>query len=137
MLKLYWSINLIVVLVCYFISVHLEEADLNFLKHWQIFQRKLNNSLLNILPWHCATKQWLIWTEDMEINSDYISAIMKCYLFVSPFLLTIWMFFWFISNKTQQYTIYLFLENCSTCFGSYLYPSLGAHTTVFTVSATR
>ena len=26
----------------------------------------------------------------------------------------------------------LFLENCSTCFGWYLHPSSGAHTTVFT-----
>ena len=29
-----------------------------------------------------------------------------------------------------------FLENCSTCFGWYLHPSSGAHTTVFTVSDT-
>ena len=25
-----------------------------------------------------------------------------------------------ISNKMQHYTVYLFLENCSTCFGCYL-----------------
>jgi len=25
--------------------------------------------------------------------------------------------FWYISNKIQYYTVYLFLENCSTCFG--------------------
>ena len=36
----------------------------------------------------------------------------------------------------QLYIVYLFLENCSTCFGWYLHPSLGAHTTVFTVSVT-
>ena len=34
------------------------------------------------------------------------------------------------------YTVYLFLENCSTCFGWYLHPSSGAHITVFTVSGT-
>ena len=34
------------------------------------------------------------------------------------------------------YTVYLFLENCSTCFGRYLHPSSGAHTTAFTVSGT-
>ena len=36
----------------------------------------------------------------------------------------------------QLYTVYLFLENCSTCFGWYLHPSSEAHTTVFTVSGT-
>ena len=36
----------------------------------------------------------------------------------------------------QHYTVYLFLENCSTCFGWYLLPSSGAHTTLFTVSGT-
>jgi len=36
----------------------------------------------------------------------------------------------------QHYTVYLFLENYSTCFGCYLHPSSGAHTTVFTVSGT-
>ena len=36
----------------------------------------------------------------------------------------------------QRYTVYLFLENCSTRFGWYLYPSPGTHTTVFTVSGT-
>ena len=30
----------------------------------------------------------------------------------------------------QHYTVYLFLENCSTCFGLYLQPSSGARTTV-------
>ena len=44
--------------------------------------------------------------------------------------------FWYISNEMQHYTVYLFLENCSTCFGWYLHPSSGAHTTVFTVSGT-
>ena len=36
----------------------------------------------------------------------------------------------------QHYTVYLFLENCSTCFGWYLHPSLGAHTTVSIASGT-
>ena len=36
----------------------------------------------------------------------------------------------------QHYTVYLFLENCSTCFDWYLRLSSGAHTTVFTVSGT-
>jgi len=36
----------------------------------------------------------------------------------------------------QHYTVYIFLENCSTYFGWYLHPSSGAHTTVFTVSGT-
>jgi len=36
----------------------------------------------------------------------------------------------------QHYTVYLFVENCSTCFGWYFYPSSGAYTTVFTVSGT-
>jgi len=36
----------------------------------------------------------------------------------------------------QRYTVYLFLENCSTCFGWYLHPSSGAHTTVSTESGT-
>jgi len=31
----------------------------------------------------------------------------------------------------QHYTVYLFLENCSTCFEWYLHRSSGAHTTVF------
>ena len=44
--------------------------------------------------------------------------------------------FWYISNKMQRYTVYLFLENCSTCFGWHLHPYSGAHTTVFTVSGT-
>ena len=30
----------------------------------------------------------------------------------------------------QLYTVHLFLENCSTCFGWYLHPSSEAHTTV-------
>jgi hypothetical protein len=83
-----WSWSLFVILL----SAHLEEADLNFLKHWRILRRELNNSLWNILPWHSRTKRWLIWTEVMEINYDYISSIMKCYLFVSHFLLIVWMF---------------------------------------------
>ena len=45
--------------------------------------------------------------------------------------------FWYISNKMQHYTVYLFPENCPTCFGWYLHPSSGAHTTVFIVSGTR
>ena len=36
----------------------------------------------------------------------------------------------------QQYTFYLFLEKCSTCFGWYLHQSSGAHITVITVSGT-
>jgi len=36
----------------------------------------------------------------------------------------------------QLYTVHLFLENCSTCFGRHLHPSSGAYTTVFTVSGT-
>jgi len=44
--------------------------------------------------------------------------------------------FWYISNKMQFYTVYLFLGNCSTCFGWYLHPSSGTHVTVFTVSGT-
>ena len=44
--------------------------------------------------------------------------------------------FWYISNKMQHYTVYLFLESCPTCYGWYLHPSSGAHTTVFTVSGT-
>ena len=39
--------------------------------------------------------------------------------------------FWYISNKMQHYTVYLFLENCSTCFGWYLHPSSGAHTQLY------
>ena len=35
-------------------------------------------------------------------------------------------------NFTQF--IYLFMENCSTCFGWYLHSSSVAHITVFTVS---
>jgi len=31
--------------------------------------------------------------------------------------------FWYISNEMQLYTVYLFLEKCSTCFGLYLHPS--------------
>jgi hypothetical protein len=45
-------------------------------------------------------------------------------------------FLWYVSNKMQLYTVYLFLENCSTCFGWYIHPSSGAHTTVFTVYGT-
>jgi len=36
----------------------------------------------------------------------------------------------------QRYKVYLFLENYSTCFGWYLHPSSGAHSTVFTISST-
>jgi hypothetical protein len=36
----------------------------------------------------------------------------------------------------QRYTIHLFLENYSTCFGLYLHPSSGAHTAVFTAFGT-
>ena len=43
-------------------------------------------------------------------------------------------YFQYISNKMQHYTVYLYLENCSTCFGWYHYPSSGAHTTVSTAS---
>jgi hypothetical protein len=42
--------------------------------------------------------------------------------------------FQYISNKMQLYTVYLYLENCSTCFGWYLQPSSGAHTNVSTAS---
>jgi hypothetical protein len=44
--------------------------------------------------------------------------------------------FRYISNKMQHYTVYLFLENCSTCFGWYLHPSSGAHTSAFTACGT-
>ena len=36
----------------------------------------------------------------------------------------------------QRYTVYLYLETASTCFGWYLHPSSGAHTTVSTASGT-
>jgi len=39
-----------------------------------------------------------------------------------------------ISNKMQLCTVYLYLENCSTCFGCYFHPSSEAHTTVSTAS---
>jgi hypothetical protein len=42
--------------------------------------------------------------------------------------------FRYISNKMQHYTVYLFLENCSTYFEWYFHPSSGTHTTVFTAS---
>ena len=58
----------------------------------------------------------------------YLSyRILKC---------TIIIIFWYISNKMQRYTVYLFLENCSTCLGWYLYPSSGAHATVSAASGT-
>ena len=38
------------------------------------------------------------------------------------------------SNKMQPYTV--LSVNCSTCFGWYLHPSSGAHTTVSTASGT-
>ena len=44
--------------------------------------------------------------------------------------------FKYISKKMRRYTVHLFLENCSTCFGWYLHPSQGAHTTVFTAFGT-
>ena len=44
--------------------------------------------------------------------------------------------FSYISNKVQHYTVYIFLEYCSICFGWYLHPSSGAQITVFTVSGT-
>jgi len=31
----------------------------------------------------------------------------------------------------QLRTFYLFLENCSTCFGCYLHPSSGVHTKLY------
>jgi hypothetical protein len=34
----------------------------------------------------------------------------------------------------QRYTVYLYLENCSTCFWWYFHPSSGEHTTVSTAS---
>ena len=34
----------------------------------------------------------------------------------------------------QRYNVYILSENCSTCFGWYLHPSLGAHTIVSTAS---
>ena len=40
----------------------------------------------------------------------------------------------YISNKMQRYTVYLYLENCSTCFGCYFHPLSEAHTTVSTAS---
>jgi len=36
----------------------------------------------------------------------------------------------------QRYTVYIFLENCSTCFGWYFHSSSGAHSTVSTASGT-
>ena len=39
-------------------------------------------------------------------------------------------------TRCKFYTIYLYLENCSTCFGWYLHPSSGAHINVLTVSGT-
>jgi hypothetical protein len=39
-----------------------------------------------------------------------------------------------ISNKMQLYTVYLYLEIYSICFGWYCHPSSGAHTTVSTAS---
>ena len=34
----------------------------------------------------------------------------------------------------QRYTVYLFLENCSACFGWYLHTSSGTNTAVSTAS---
>ena len=51
--------------------------------------------------------------------------------FIGPCILSI---FQYISNKMQRYTVYLYLETCSTCFGWYIHPSSGAHTTVSTAS---
>ena len=39
-------------------------------------------------------------------------------------------------QQDKLYTVHLFLENCSTCFGRHLHPSSVAHTTVFIVSGT-
>ena len=36
-------------------------------------------------------------------------------------------YFWYISHKMQRYTVYLFLENRSICFGWFLHPSSGVH----------
>jgi len=33
----------------------------------------------------------------------------------------------------QLYTVYVFLENCSTCFGWYLHPSSGAHNCIYSI----
>jgi hypothetical protein len=41
--------------------------------------------------------------------------------------------FQYISNKMQRYSLFI-SGNCSTCFGWYLHPPSGAHTTVSTAS---
>ena len=40
-------------------------------------------------------------------------------------------FFWHISYKNQHYTVYLFLEKCSTFFGWYFHPSSRVHTQLY------
>ena len=40
------------------------------------------------------------------------------------------------SNNMRLYTLHYISVNCSTCFGWYLHPSLGAHITVITASGT-
>ena len=66
----------------------------------------------------------------------------KQYELIHPFFLTfrgpciVIFIFRYISNKMQRYTVYLFMGKCSKCFGWYLHPSSGAHTTVSTASCT-
>ena len=95
----------------------------------------MNKFLVNYLSYA------YMWKEPHELVSSYPTDPRHPRKFLKIFLIfstcdTLYGLFRYISNKMQRYTVYLFLEICSTCFGWYFHPSSGAHTTVFTASGT-
>ena len=100
---------------------------------------------LQIVP-----KLWMIWGWRRGAQRQvFLSPIaLWCVFLYLLFhvLFTLLGFYQLVSNFPEYIPIYiqqdatlhsLFISgNCSTCFGSYLHPASGAHTTVFTVSAT-
>jgi hypothetical protein len=71
------------------------------------------------------------WSFEYGIEVQFYTFFNFLLTFVGPHIISI---FYYISNKMQRYTVYLYLETALHVFGWYFYPSSGAHTTVSTAS---
>ena len=125
--KLYWGAvkGILLTLSCFFYSV----LEIRCLKPflWSILCPEWHKmmemaSILGFLSGlaYVSEKNKSLMIQDMFVFETLVYVMrfhFKCFIHFGCSNRNIPCSFWYISNEMQLYTVYLFLENCSTCFG--------------------
>ena len=124
------------------IKVHFHLGDIfmtkSFLFRWEIILQALLvfkhcTRLTVLVALHVRSVGTRLVTEPTGTNKFRRDNYYFHLIFRGPCIVSIFLLIYFQRRATLRS---LFLEKFSTCFGWYLHPSSGAHTTVFIVSGT-